>query len=193
MAASRNAHVYSWLPEAASPVLSFIFLCETGIIQEVITCGRCVKRVIHIEVLRGNRMDIRYAAPEDKSFWYSVDTHLPEGEFDKKVRDNQGYVLFVDDQPVGLLRYNLFWDNTPFCTLIFIGRQYRKKGFGRSLMERWEQDMRTRGYGIVLTSTQVDEDAQHFYRKLGYKDCGGFTVDIPGYEQPMELFMVKRL
>ena len=23
------------------------------------------------------------------------------------------------------------------------------------------------------------------------KDCGGFTVDIPGYEQPMEMFMNK--
>lgn len=54
------------------------------------------------------------------------------------------------------------------------------------LMERWEQDMRMQGYGMVLTSTQVDEDARHFYRKFGYKDCGGLTVDVPGYEQPME-------
>ena len=46
---------------------------------------------------------------------------------------------------------------------------------------------------MAMTSTKVDEDAPHFYRKLGYKDCGGFTVDIPGYEQPMELFMSKAL
>ena len=46
---------------------------------------------------------------------------------------------------------------------------------------------------MVFTSTQVDEDAQHFYRKLGYKDCGGFTVDVPGHEQPLELFLVKQL
>jgi len=42
-----------------------------------------------------------------------------------------------------------------------------------------------------LTSTQVNEDAQHFYRKLGYKDCGGFVIDVPGYEQPMEMFLIK--
>ena len=36
-------------------------------------------------------------------------------------------------------------------------------------------DQIAHGYGMVLTSTQVDEDAQHFYRKLGYKDCGGLT------------------
>ena len=48
-------------------------------------------------------MDIRYVKTEDKSFWYSIDKHLPEVEFDKKVRDNQGYVLFVDDKPVGFV------------------------------------------------------------------------------------------
>ncbi len=47
------------------------------------------------------------------------------------------------------------------------------------------------GYGMLMTSTQVDEDAQYFYRKLGYKDCGGFVVDVPGYEQPMEMIMIK--
>lgn len=48
-------------------------------------------------------------------------------------------------------------------------------------------------YGMLLTSTQVDEKAQHFYRKLGYKDCGGFCVDIPEYEQPMEMFLIKAI
>ena len=138
-------------------------------------------------------MEIRFAVPEDKAFWFSVDTHLPEAEFDKKVRDHQGYVLIAGNQPVGLLRYNLFWDNTPFCTLLFIAERHRKQGFGRALMERWEHDMKGQGYGMVLTSTQVNEEAQHFYRKLGYKDCGGLVMDVPGYEQPMELLMVKRL
>ena len=58
-------------------------------------------------------------------------------------------------------------------------------------MTKWEQDMRGSGFEMVLTSTRVDEEAQHFYRKLGYTDCGGFVIDIPGHEQPMELFLVK--
>ena len=53
--------------------------------------------------------------------------------------------------------------------------------------------MRSKGYGMVMTSTQVDEDAQYFYRKLGYKDAGGFTIDVPGYEQPEELILIKAL
>ena len=138
-------------------------------------------------------MVIRYAASEDRQFWYSLDRHLPEMEFRKKVRDRQGYVLLSEGRPAGLLRYNLFWDNTPFCTLLCIEEQYRNRGFGRALMEHWEQDMRSQGYGMALVSTQSDEDAQFFYRRLGYRDCGSLTVDVPGYEQPMELFLVKQL
>lgn len=137
--------------------------------------------------------EIRYIQTSDKDFWFSLDKHLPEAEFDKKVRDRQGYVLSRDGKPLGLLRYNLFWDNTPFCTMLYVDSDFQGQGYGRKLMEYWERDMKAQGYSMVLTSTQVDEQAQHFYRKLGYKDCGGFVVDIAGQEQPMELFLIKAL
>ena len=136
-------------------------------------------------------MLIRYAQLNDRTEWFRLDGHLPEAVFEEKIRNKQGYILTEDDKMIGLLRYNLFWDNTPFCTMLFIDYDHRKKGYGKLLMEHWEQDMKSRGYGMLMTSTQVDEDAQHFYRKLGYKDCGGFVVDVPGYEQPMEMIMIK--
>ena len=136
-------------------------------------------------------LTVRYVEKEDKVFWYSLDRHLPEREFDRKISNQQGYVLLEDNVPVGLLRYHLFWDNTPFCTMLFVDWQQQRRGYGRFLMEYWEADMKNKGYGLVMTSAQVDEEAQHFYRKLGYQDCGGFVLDIPGYEQPMEMIMVK--
>ena len=138
-------------------------------------------------------IEIRPVRLEDKAFWYRLDRHLPEAEFQHKVADQRGYVLLQDHVPVGLLRYNLFWDNTPFCTMLFVDWPYQRKGYGKLLMEHWEQNMKRQGYGMLLTSTQVDEQAQHFYRKLGYKDCGGLMLDVPGYEQPMELFLVKAI
>ena len=135
--------------------------------------------------------EIRYVNDSDKKFWYSLDKHLPEEEFEEKIRRNMGYVILNNGIPSGLLRYNLFWDNTPFCTMLFIDRNYQRKGYGKKLMEHWENDMKLQGYGMLLTSTQVDEEAQHFYRKLGYKDCGGFIIDVPEYEQPMEMFLIK--
>lgn len=137
--------------------------------------------------------EIRYVQMDDKEFWFSFDKHLPEEQFEKKVRDKQGYVLFENGYPVGVLRYNLFWDNTPFCNMLFIDANFRGKGYGKELMKYWEDDMKSQGYGMVMTSTQVDEDAQHFYRKLGYIECGGFVINIPGYEQPMEMFFIKAI
>lgn len=138
-------------------------------------------------------IEIRYVENGDKDFWFSMDKHLPESEFEKKVRDQQGYVLLADGVKAGILRYNLFWDNTPFCTMLFVDWAHQKKGYGRVLMEHWEEDMRKQGFGMIMTSTQVDEQAQHFYRKMGYKDCGGLLLDILGYEQPMEMFLSKAL
>ncbi|MCM1283526.1 MAG: GNAT family N-acetyltransferase [Muribaculaceae bacterium] len=138
-------------------------------------------------------IEIRYVQLDDKEFWYSLDGHLPNNEFEKKVRDKLGYILLEDNKPIGLLRFNLFWDNTPFCNMLFVDWNYQKRGFGKTLMEYWEADMKSQGYGMLLTSTQVDEEAQHFYRKLGYKDCGGFVIDIPKYEQPMEMFLIKAI
>lgn len=73
----------------------------------------------------------------------------------------------------------------------FVDWEYQRKGYGRKLIEFWEHDMKAQGYKMLLTSTQVDEEAQHVYRKLGYKDCGGFVIDIPEFAQPMEMFLLN--
>ncbi len=138
-------------------------------------------------------LKIRYLTASDKEFWYRLDKHLPEEEFENKVRTKRGYILLLDEKPIGLLRYNLFWDNTPFCTMLFVDQKYQRKGYGKHLMEYWENDMKMQGYKMLLTSTQVDEEAQHFYRKLGYKDCGGFVIDVPEYAQPIEMFFLKSI
>jgi len=110
-----------------------------------------------------------------------------------KVRDKRGYVICDDNEPVGIMRYNLMWDNTPFLTLIFIGSSYQGKGYGKQAMLSWESEMLKLGYKMVMTSTQVNEEAQHFYRRLGYIERGGIFLDGTPFEQPQEMFMIKSL
>lgn len=57
----------------------------------------------------------------------------------------------------------------------------------------WENEMKAQGYKMTLVSTQVDEGAQHLYRKLGYIDCGGLVLNDTPFDQPMELFLRKVL
>ena len=130
---------------------------------------------------------------KDQTFWYRLDKHLSPKEFRKKVENKEGYILLNDNKAIGLLRYNFFWDNIPFCTMLLIDKNFQNKGYGKKMMEFWENEMKLQGHKIVLTSTQVDEKAQHFYRKLGYQDCGGLLINDGDFKQPMELFLIKTL
>ncbi len=137
--------------------------------------------------------EIRYVSENDESFWFTLDKHMGKNEFHLKVRDKRGYIIRDCDNPIGVMRYNLFWDNTPFLTLIHLKNDYHKKGFGKQAMLFWENEMRGFGYKMVMTSTQADEQAQHFYRKLGYIDKGCILFDNTPFEQPQELIMIKVL
>ena len=77
--------------------------------------------------------------------------------------------------------------------MLHVAEKYQGLGFGKVLMEFWENEMQQLGYKMLMTSTQVDENAQHFYRKLGYQDAGGLLLSVPDYQQPMELFFIKEV
>ncbi|WP_342759860.1 GNAT family N-acetyltransferase [Kineothrix sedimenti] len=140
-----------------------------------------------------NMLSIRYVQEEDNEFWFKLDKHLSQCEFEKKIRDKMGYVLLENNVPIALLRYNLFWDNTPFLTMIYVKQEYQHKGYGRKLIKFWEENMKSAGYEMIMTSTQVDEEAQHFYRKIGYQDSGGLIVNVSKFKQPMEMFFTKAI
>jgi GNAT superfamily N-acetyltransferase len=97
-------------------------------------------------------------------------------------------LLLVDesaDEPLGWLRWGLFWDQVPFMNLLHVVADHRGRGFGRLLVGEWESRCRDAGYSMVLTSTLSDELAQHFYRHLGYVDSG--VLELPD-EAPEILF-----
>jgi GNAT superfamily N-acetyltransferase len=136
---------------------------------------------------------IRPVTAEDRAFWFSLDTHTSQDGFRRKVEGQTGYMLCSDGMPAGLMHYSVLWDNLPFLNLIFLTAEYRGRGFGRSAMSYWEHEMASQGYRMALISTQVDEDAQFFYRKLGYKECGCLVLSEGPMAQPMEMFMSKTL
>lgn len=138
-------------------------------------------------------LEIRNVERKDKEVWFSFDKHISEEEFYCKVNNHMGYVIQNGNNPIGVFRWNLFWDSIPFVTLICLKEEQRKNGIGKEVMAFWEKEMKEKGYKAVMTSTQVDETAQHFYRKIGYKDCGCLVLDIPELEQPMEMFLIKQI
>ena len=125
---------------------------------------------------------IRPAIPADLPFLAEHDRHIPPAELDHSIRLGRILLIEVDGERAGWLRWNLFWDNTPFMNLLYLLDGHRLQGHGRALVSHWEQLMREAGYAAVMTSTQADEGAQHFYRHLGYRDIGGFLLPGEAYE-----------
>jgi GNAT superfamily N-acetyltransferase len=102
--------------------------------------------------------------------------------------------ILVAEQPdasdlVGFLRWGLFWDHVPMMNLLLVVPLARGNGVGRALVAEWERVCATAGHATVLTSTQADESAQHFYRRLGYREAG--SLIYPG--QAIELFFSKKI
>lgn len=134
-------------------------------------------------------MDIRFAAFSDVSALCSYDKHIRKEELENIVRLNRVYIAEEKGKLIGWLRYNLFWDNTPFMNMLYFLEDSRGKGFGQKLIEYWEEQMRYLGYKTVMTSTSSDEYAQHFYVKLGYRTVGGFLPIGETYE----IILIKQL
>ncbi|MCD7900180.1 MAG: GNAT family N-acetyltransferase [Bacteroides sp.] len=134
-------------------------------------------------------MEIQYAKEYDLEAISGCDEHISKEELLKSILDNRVVVVKDGDKLCGWFRYNLFWDNTPFLNMIFLLDEYRHKGLGYRLMIFWEKEMEKKNYNLLMTSSLSNEDAQHFYRKLGYKDSGCLLLK----SEPLEILFTKEI
>ena len=51
----------------------------------------------------------------------------------------------------------------------------------------------TNGKPKIGETSHLEEAYDFGKNKIGYKDCGSLVMDIPGYAQPVEMFMVKAI
>lgn len=132
---------------------------------------------------------IRYANENDIEIISKYDKHISKEELANIIKLKRVIVMYEDDKFVGWLRYNLFWDNTPFMNMLYLLDNERGKGNGSRLVIFWENEMKQKNYEFVLTSTQSNEEAQFFYRKIGYVDSGALLLP----NEPLEIFLYKKL
>jgi ribosomal protein S18 acetylase RimI-like enzyme len=144
-------------------------------------------------IVKENEMELKVVTEYDKEFVMSIDKHVDDVAYASRVYTKSGYVIWVGDERAGIISHCILWDNLPFMNLLFVKEEYRHKGYAKQAIISWENEMKKRGYKMTLISTQVDEGAQHLYRKLGYVDCGGLVFHNTPFDQPMEMFFRKVL
>jgi ribosomal protein S18 acetylase RimI-like enzyme len=132
-------------------------------------------------------INIRFAESNDFLWLQEHEKYISESILNIKIKNKEVYIFEHNGKNIGWLRYNLFWDEIPFMNMIYFLDDYRKMGFGTKLVQYWENEMKQYGYKNVLTSTQANEEGQHFYRKMGYKEIGGFVY----FDYPYEIIFQK--
>ena len=133
---------------------------------------------------------IEYAdETRDYDYLATNDRHVQPEVLKRKIRQGEVIVIKDEQRPVGWLRYGYFWDEFPFMSMLMLEEGYRRKGLGRKLVEFWEKEMRDQDHDSVMTSSLANEQAQHFYRVLGYVDCGALL--LPG--EALEIFFRKTI
>jgi hypothetical protein len=126
--------------------------------------------------LRQNLPMNRMASETDLPFLRSLSSRLSDSVLQKQVRDGRLRIIEIGEQPIGILKF-------------LLQESMRHRGYGTEAVRAWEQEMVEQGFDIVLISTLANETAQHFWRKMGYVDCGSFSVR----NKPSDLFMQRVL
>lgn len=134
-------------------------------------------------------MLIRPAAQADLDWITAHDHHISRDTLAHSLSRSQVWLAEEAGTILAWLRWNLFWDNTPFLNMLYVLDGYRDRGIGTALITHWEQSMQQAGYTTLLVSTASDEYAQHFYHKRGYLTIGGFL--LPG--EPYETILAKQV
>jgi len=135
-------------------------------------------------------MKIEYGSEVNFQFMLDNDGHVSKELIENKLKEKEIIIASDEDNKIiGWLRYSYFWDNTPFMNMLYINENYRNNGIGKELVLFWENEMKKKGYEFLMTSTLSNEEAQHFYRKLGYKDAGSLLLP----NEPLEIIFIKSI
>jgi len=132
---------------------------------------------------------VQFAELKHLAWLVQNDHHIGRNIMEKKILNKQILVITLNKEVVGWLRFSLFWDMIPFINLLFVNKEYRQINLGKKLVQSWEEQMKKEAYKMVMTSSQANENAQHFFRKYGYKDAGSLLLP----NEPMEIIFIKNL
>ena len=87
-------------------------------------------------------IDIKTAQPSDLERLLKHDKHIRREALESSIRLGRVLMAECDGTWIGWLRWNLFWDNTPFLNMLFLFEEHRKQGYGKAMILHWEQSMR---------------------------------------------------
>jgi GNAT superfamily N-acetyltransferase len=130
-----------------------------------------------------------YARPGDLDLLRQRCDHIAPPVLQAKIAAREVVVARHQGQIVGWMTTTLLWDLFPFINLLVVAEGHRRQGIGRQMVQFVESRARAAGASHLLTSSQADEEGQHFWRRMGFHDVGGLRLG----DVPLEIFFAKAL
>lgn len=76
-----------------------------------------------------------------------------------------------------------------YVSTVYVDEKYRRKGYGKALIEEMEKRAKTLGANIIRLDT-FSWQGKEFYQAMNYEQVGYYKNDIDNYE---EYFFMKRI
>lgn len=76
-----------------------------------------------------------------------------------------------------------------YVSTVFVDEAYRRKGYGKMLMEEMEKRAKKMGVNVIRLDT-FSWQGKEFYESLNYEVVGSYENTIDGY---VEYFFLKRI
>ncbi len=119
------------------------------------------------------RVIVRFAGPEVLEWCVVEDVQVTEQVIRHKIINDEIIIAELDGQPIGYLRIEYLWSNIPYIGVIFVVDDYRDEGVGSKILIFLEDYLRSRGYDVLYSSSQVNEpEAQAWHRSVGFVESG---------------------
>ena len=138
---------------------------------------------------------IRFAGVDDFKIVRDIDPHSQYIDPEKiklKIQGKEIILAFIGNKPVGLMKFSYFWSTRPYLDLIWFKPEFRKKGFGKQLLQFWENYLINQGHTYIFSSSQENEpEPQEWHVKQGFIKCGIINgLNLP-HEEIAEIFFYK--
>jgi len=130
---------------------------------------------------------IRAARKSDFAFLRGFSDDPTDAQLKVQIQDGRLRIIEAAEGQVGFIKFYVLWEILPFIEVIIVRGDRRGRGIGRQAVRAWEGEMAARSLQRAMVSTQANETAQGFWRRIGYRDCGSLV--LPG--RPIELFMYR--
>jgi len=139
------------------------------------------KERISMNIIELNEEQVNSIEEKLEAFDEAYITYKLDGSIQLGIEENGELVAGLD---ASVTAFKILYVST-----VFVEERCRRKGYGRLLMERMEQEATKMGLNTIRLDT-FSWQGKEFYEALGYQAVGHYSNSEDGYE---EYFFMKRI